>query len=827
MTEAFLADIRFALRWLRRSPGFAVVAVASLAVGIGVNTALFTIVDALLLRPLPVRDPATLVDVYTSGSDGDTYATSSYPDYLDLRAHNDVLVDLAGHSPMLAPLNLGDRSRLAVGELVTGNYFELLGVGAARGRVLEPADDRLDAASVVVVSHRYWTREMGTDPQAIGRTLRIRGRAYTVVGIAPETFTGMVPMLAPELWLPAVRAVEVEPMGIQDAVPSPTGTNRLERRGQRWMFMKGRVKPGVTAEQVQANLQVAMAELASAWPQTNKDRRIAVKWTRDVRVHPAGDALLSAIGAGLMFGVGLMLLVACANVASMLLARSTARQREIGIRLAVGASRGRLVRQLVTESLVIAALGATAGIGLAFWLTRLLADVHVPIPIPVVIALGLDARALVFTTGATVVAALAAGLVPALRASRPDLVMELRGDAAGVAQGLGGFTLRDALVAGQVAFTLTLLVAAALLMRSLAASQQARIGFDPGGIALVSTDLGMAGYDDTRGQAVFNEALARVRALPGVQQAALAARWPFSINFTQQQFYLPDVHTPGDKPATLQVTWVSPEYFETLGVPILGGRTFAASDTPGSPGVAIVNDTMARRYWPGQSALGRRLRLRGPDGPAFEVVGVAADHKVQTVGEAPQPYVHFATTQRVGNGYAIMARTRGDAGALVADIQRVMIGIEPNVVFIDHQTMAAQVDATLFPVRAGSWLIGLVGAIAMVLAAVGLYGAIAYSVARRTREIGIRMAIGAERGGVLRLVMRQGLRVALAGIAAGAVLATGVAFVIRGWLYGITAADPVAWGAAVGLVLATTAVANVIPARRASLVDPSIALRAE
>jgi len=485
------------------------------------------------------------------------------------------------------------------------------------------------------------------------------------------------------------------------------------------------------------------------------------------------------------------------------------------------------VRQLVTESLVLASLGAMAGLALAWWLTRLVSAFHVPLPIPIVIALRLDLRAVLFTAGAAVVAAVAAGLMPALSASRPDLTAELRGDAAGTPRAGRRVTLRDGLVAGQIAVTLTLLVAAALLTRSLLASQKARVGFDPGGIALVSTQLGMAGYDEPRASALFAEALARVRALPGVQQAALAGQWPFSINFSTHQVFVPDVQRPGDKTTPIQVTYVSPEYFETIGVPILQGRGFTDADTPQSPKVVVVNETMARKYWPGRSPLGRRIRLRTSDGPTFEVVGVAANHNLHTVGESPQPYIHFSALQRPDNGYAVMARTRGDEAALVNDIRRILLELEPATVFIDQATMRGQMATTLFPLTAGSWLVGMIGATAMVLAAIGLYGAVAYSVARRTREIGIRMAIGAGRGGVLWLVMRQGLRVALAGIAVGAVLAGGVAMALRSVLYGVTPADPLAWGAAVIVLFTTAALANFIPARRAARVDPSIALRTE
>ncbi len=360
----FLNDVRFALRWLRRSPGFAAVAIASFAIGIGFNTALFTAVDAVLFRPLPVREPGRLADVFTS-SNHDTYATTSYPDLLDLKARNAVFEDMLGFSPMFAALNVGDHSRLVSGEIVTGNYFAMLGVDAAVGRTLTAADDRPDAPRVVMVSEAFWRREMGGDRAVVGRLVRLRGLPYTVVGVAPRSFTGMFPILSPELWVPASQAEEVTISGIQHTVPSPTGRTLLERRGSRWMFVKGRLKTGASLEQARANLALIMGALTAENPQTNRDMSISVLRSADVHVHPDANQILVTVGTGLMLLVALVMLVGCANVASMLLARATARQREIGIRLAIGASRGRLVRQLLTESLVLAALGAVAGILLA------------------------------------------------------------------------------------------------------------------------------------------------------------------------------------------------------------------------------------------------------------------------------------------------------------------------------------------------------------------------------------------------------------------------------------------------------------------------------
>jgi predicted permease len=822
--ETLVADALYAARWLRKSPGFTLVAIASFAVGIGFNTAFFTLVDAALFRPLPVERRDRLVDIYTSGGDGDTYATSSYPDYLDFKAQNEVFTDILGYSPSLAAVNLTDRSRLAMGEVVTGNYFQVLGVKAEVGRVLRPEDDVPGAPRVVVLSHRLWIRDFGETPDVVGKTLRIHGQPYTIAGVAPREFTGMLPMLAPELWTATAWVEDVEPAGIQDVIPSPTGTHRLERRGQRWMFLKGRLKPEATVEEAGANLELIMKRLIAENPPTNRDRRIATKRTSDVHIHPEADRMLLPVATGIMAVVGLVLLIACANVASMLLARASGRRKEIGIRLAIGATQGRLVQQLVTESLIMAAIGAAGGVVLAWSLTRAAMSLSLPIPIPLAFDLRLDARVLAFTIGVTVAAGLVAGLAPALKAAKPDVVGDLKGDL-GVVAGRRRFTLRDGLVSAQIAVTTVLLVLAGLLSHSLHQAQKIDIGFRPEGLAVVSTELDMLGYSADRGRTFWEQAMARVRALPGVESAALAERSPFAINYNRDNVFFPGRSGPDDRGFTIDVTRVSAEYFQTLGIPILQGRGFTTADTPDSPGVVVVNEAMARKYWPGESALGKRFRIRTLDSPELEVVGISADYKVSTVGEAPTPYIHFAQTQRPGNGYEVLARTRGDAGALLSSLRRELLALEPNLVFLQNQTMEMQVGATLFPAKAGAFSVSALGSVAMLLAAVGLYGVIAYSVAQRTREIAIRIALGAHPSSVVGLVLRQGLRVAGFGLIAGALMAALAGRAVSGALYGIGAFDPAAWSAAVATIALVSALANLIPARRAARVHPTTALR--
>jgi predicted permease len=832
LLESLLADIRFAVRWLRKSPGFTLVAVASLAIGIGFNTALFAIVDAVLFKPLPVTEPARLIDVFTSDSTGRVeFSTSSYPDYLDLSARNAVFDGLVGYSPMFAALNLDGRSRLAMGEIVTGNYFQIFGVNAALGRTILPADDAPGAPKVVMVSRRYWARELGSAPDAVGRTLRIRGSAYTIVGVAPARFSGMVPILAPEMWIPVSASLDVEPVGMHDAVPSPTGTTRLDRRADRWLFMRGRLKPGATIDQVRANLTVLASQLSADYPATNRDRHIAVKPTSDVHFHPSLDPVLVPIAAVLMIVVGLVLLIACANVASMLLARASSRHKEIGIRLAIGASRGRLMRQLVTEAVVLALLGAAGGVLLAWWITSAVAALSLPLPIPLAFDLRIDGRVLAFTLGATFIASLLAGLAPALQATKPSLVADLRGEVTGSQAAGRRWTLRDALVAGQMAITALLLVIAALLTRSFIAAQRTNAGFAVNRLAIVSTDTSMLKLTTDQSTRFYQNAIDKVSAIPGVESAALATRVPMQLNANNWEIWVPTRHRPGEHGDAVEVTIVSPEYFKTMGVGIVEGREFTNADRPDTPRVAIVNETLARRVWPGESAIGKVFHTRGGEGPPFQIVGVSADHKVKTLSELPTPFLQIPRAQRPGPYSAIIARTRGDANALLRDMRRELLALDPNVVFVENQTMEMQVDATLFPMRASAWLVSGVGLVAMLLAAIGLYGVIAYSVARRTKEIGIRVALGARPGAVVRLVMRQGLVVAAAGLLAGGAVTAVVAFLAArmasGVLYGVSVGDPFSWGGAAVLLLAVSAFANLIPAWRASRVDPSEALRIE
>ena len=822
-------DIKYAVRWLLRSPGFALVAILSLGLGIGANTAMFALVDAVLLRPIPVEDPGSLVDVFTMTPDGE-YASTSYPDFLDLKAQNTVFSDMTAYSMMLAALNLGDRSRLVMGHVVTSNHFAMLGVRPFMGRALHPSDDEPGAARVVVISHRMWRTEFGSDPAVIGKSLQLRGQPYTVVGVAPADFTGVIPIFVPELWLPIAHAEEVEPAGINSSVPSPTGRTRVERRGDRWLFVKGRLKPGVPVSAARANIEVLGAQLTAAHQATNRDRTLRAFATSEVRLLvPQADGPLSVGSAGVMAVVGLVLLIACANVAGMLLARASARQREISLRLAIGAGRRHIVRQMLSEGLVLGLGGAVVASGLAWGIVRLLLSMRLPLPGSIVLDVRLDFRVVAFATAIAVVAGMLAALTPALKTSSMRLAGDLRGQIPSAQFAGRRWALRDLLVVSQLALTMVLLVVAGLLLRTLAASQTADVGFRTSGLAMVSADTAMVRYSSERRDQFWRQALERVQTMPGVQSAALVSpRMPFDVNYNQTAIRIDGkTYDSTDRGDVIGNVSVSPEYFRTLDVPIVAGRPFTDADREGAPLVAIVNETAARRFWPGESAVGRTFELAFRRGQKYQVIGVSRDHRLFTVNEQPTPYVHFAYAQRPSPYNYVVAQTRGDATQMLAALRRELLAIEPGLVFIGSNTMESSLELSLLPQRAAAWLALAFGGVGTLLAAIGLYGVIAFSVARRTREIGVRVAIGADSRNVLGLVMRQGLVLATVGALLGVLIAAAVATILTGVLYGVGSFDPVAWGAALAVLFGAALVANFVPAVRAMRLDPVTALRTE
>ena len=827
--EDLLRDLGYALRGVRRNPGFTLAAAVSLAIPIGFNTTVFSIVDSLLYRPLSVSRPAQLVDVYTSDPGVERYSTTSYPDFLDLRAESDAFTDMAAHSSMVAAVRVDEDVDLVLGETVTGNYFRLLGLRPLLGRLLAPEDDRPGAPRVAVISARLWERAFARDPGVLGQGLRIRSQPYLVVGVAPPGFAGMLPVLDADLWTPMTWVGDVMTVGIRSFVRSP-GENPLERRGERWLFVKGKLRDGVTPPRAAASLDVIMANLAAAYPDSNEDRQVSVTRTEDVRLPPQLAGPVGIGSTGLMLVVGIVLVVASVNVTGMLLARAETRRREVGVRLALGAGRGRLVRQLLTESLVLSSLGAGAGLALAWGLLRVLAAAP-PLfgALPVTFEFVLGVRAFLFTAALAVGVGALAGLVPALRATRPNLVRDLDGAVAVARLGGRHWRVRDALVAVQLAVTVPLLVLAGVLARGAVTAVGVSPGFDPDRVAAVGIGLDVIGYQQDRVDRFLRDALERVQSMAGVEAASLASRVPLDVLSSPERVLVPGVHTPADRGTSVGTADVSADYFDTLGVPLLQGRSFTIADTLESPRVAIVSEAMAERFWPGGAAVGRRFRLSEWDGEEYEVVGVSTDYEVDSPGEEAAAYLHLAASQRLHTRVVLLARSESDAAALSAEIRRELRRMEPDVLFTRQgDTLRETAAVRMRPTRVAASAMLAAGVVALVLGAIGLYGVVAYLVTSRSREFAIRAALGARSGALLRSVLASGGWVVALGLGSGAALAFGatriVAQITAG---GFPSPDPVVWAGTVLLVVAVAAAAHVGPARRVVRLDLTRALHEE
>lgn len=823
--ETLLRDIRYALRGLRRSPGFTAVAVATLALGIGVNATIFSMVSAVLFRPLPVERPGELVNIYGHQVDVQDHGSVSYPDYLDYRAQSQTLEGVAAHANFFASLSIEGSSELVVGEAVSDNYFQLLGVRPRLGRPFVPEETAAPGAGpVAVLSHTFWQTRFGGDPTILGETFRMNGQVYTVVGVAPERFGGMFPATHVQMWIPLGMIDEVEPVG--NLRGSMTGSSRLDSRGMRFVWVKGRMRDGVELDQVRSELEAIAGRLAVEYPETNERERITVVATNDVAINPDFDGTVAPAGLLLLGAVALVLLVACANLANMLLARVTTRRHEAAVRQAIGASRGRLVRSLMTESVLVALAGGAASVVLTLWLTGFLGRFQPGLPIDLGLDVSPDWRVAVFTFVVAVGAGVAFGLVPALRATRIDLVPALKD--AGETRRTGGrrrLELRDALVVSQVAFSLVLLVLGALMARSLGAAADVDMGYPAERTAFLGLPLEMNGYDRESGAPLIENGKQRLAAVPEVEVVGLASRIPQSLNNNGFGIYI-DGHptTEAGRPIAVDGARIDEDYFAALGLRLLAGRGIEAGDREQGRDVAVITETMARLYWPGEDALGRSFR-RGREGEPVQVVGIVEDYKVDTPGEAPKPYLHIPLARRPLFANFVV-RTATPAAPLVPTLEQELRTLDPDLVFLDTGTLADLADIRMLPIRIGAWLIGVFGVLALLLAAVGLYGVIAFSVSRRVREIGIRKALGAETGSVVGLVVRRGMILVGVGGLLGAALAVAGARLLASVLF-VGTFDPISFGLAFAVLAAVAALANWIPARRAAAVHPMVALRGE
>ncbi|HKQ62297.1 MAG TPA: ABC transporter permease [Candidatus Polarisedimenticolaceae bacterium] len=814
---AFGQDLRFGARRLAKSPGFALIAIVSLALGIGVNTAIFSLVNAVVLRPLPVARADEVVSVAVRGQQ-DAMLAFSYPNYRDFRDRNQVLSGLAVERFVTLSLSHRGENERLWGYLVSGNYFDVLGVRAGLGRTFAPEEDRTPLAHpVAVVSHACWLRRFGGDAGLVGREIQLNGHAFTVIGVAPEGFRGTEIIYTPEIWIPTMMLAWVEP-----------GADWLERRRTQNLFAIGRLKPGVGIEQAESSLNLLGAQLAREFPDENEGQ--SIRLFRPGLILPDLQGAVAGFSWALLGAVALVLVIACTNLASLLLVRATERRREVAVRLALGASRWRLIRQLLTENLLLALAGGAAGVLVAAWILRAAAAVKPPVDFPLTIDLVLDGRVLAFALAASLATSVVFGLAPALQASRPDLVGGLK-DASSQA-GRARSRLRSGLVVAQLALSLVFLIAAGLVLRTLGKAQSLDPGFDPAGRLMMSVDLGLQGYDAARGQQFYRDAVAGIGALPGVRSAAVTNFVPLSLNYTANE-----IHAEG-RPAARGANVPSAMtgsagagYFATMGVGLVAGREFEEHDGTDAEPVAIANLEFVRRIFPEaaspQAALGRRFSFSGADGPWVRLVGIVRDGKYFYIGEQPRPFVCTPMAQGGGLNASLIVRVAGEPAAMIPAVRARLEALDPSLPIYDVKTLGQHLGLALFPARVAAAVLGGFGLLALTLAAVGIYGVTSYSVAQRTREIGIRMALGALRGDVSRLVLAQGLLLAASGLGLGLLLALAATRWLRGLLFAVSPTDPLTF-ALVPLVLGAVALAACwLPARRASRVDPAVALRAE
>jgi putative ABC transport system permease protein len=823
--ETLFKDIRYGIKSLAKQPGFTLIAIVTLALGIGANTAVFSVINGLLLRPLPADRSEELFAV----SRGTGQAPpASYPDYVYYRDQNQVFSGLAASAP--APLNFGgfdsgggDQGGVIMGEIVSGNYFSTLGVNAELGRALTPQDDQIPGANpVAVISHRFWKNRLAGASDVVGKALTLNGHRFTVIGVMPESFTGT--LFTPHVWVPLAMQAQL----------IPGAPDRLHDHRDRWLGLIGRLRPGIAPAQAAAALTTLDGQLRQQYvgPERRRDETsLSLLSTRGVML-PHLRRMITIISTLATLIVGSVLLIACANVASWLLARATARRREIAVRIALGASRWRLIRQLLTESLLLATLSAVAGLIVASWAMALLIK-FIPAFGPLTFApdLRLDGRVFLFTLAVSLLTGVIVGLAPALQTSKSDLVSALRD----VSGNTGGrrrsrlFGLRGLLVSAEVAISLVLLITTGLFIRSSQIAKTIDPGFDTENGLVLTLDLGLQDYSETRGKQFQLELKERLAALPGVKAVSQTSYVPLGPGDP-----LAEVRIEGREPAAdldqdlVGSVAVDSNYFQIMGARLLQGRNFGGADRETSPKVVVINQTMAKRYWPGADAVGKRLRLgAAPDAPLREVVAVVQDGKWRNLGEEPRAVVYRPIVQTWSPLSNYIVRTAGQPNAVLADVRREVQRLDPNLPVQALRTLSEHVSEALWPARFAAALLTVFGLLALTMAAVGLSGVIAYMVSQRTREIGIRLALGAQTADVLNLVIWQGLKLTLAGVGFGLLGAFALTRLTENLLYGLSPTDPLTFLAVTSFLVAVALLACYIPARRVTKVDPLVALRYE
>ncbi|MGB2642981.1 MAG: ABC transporter permease [Candidatus Acidiferrum sp.] len=819
LLETFLQDLRFAARMLRKNPGVTAIVVLALALGVGANTAIFGVVNAFLLQPLPVPAPNQMVALVIQSGDSLGALGFSYPEFTEFRKETESFCNVFGQA--LGRISFtaeGHTDTLAVSG-VSANYFSGLGLKPALGRLVLPAEgEHPGEPAIVVLSYSFWQRRFGGDPGIIGKQVRANGRPATIVGVAPADFHGQFSGFDLEAFLP-----------LSTMYPDQSGANFWNSRSIHMLLSLGRLKPGVTVAEAQSKFDVISRRLAAQYPATDKDLSVRVMDERLSRPIPyANDAFIIFSGLFLILGA-LVLLLACTNIANILMARASVRQREMAIRAALGGARSRLLRQMLTETILTALLGGAAGVALGAWLGRLIGSIHFS-GIPIRIGFGFDWRLFVYALAAILFTAVLAGLSPALRATRADVNTVLHQGGRADGSGAGRHKVRGDLMTAQVAGSLMLLIVAGLFVRGLSAVEHMDLGFDPNQLLNVALDPSVNNYTETQSKEFYRELETKVRALPGVQSASLASLVPIGYTHGKQDVYVEGQPTPSGRQAPgIFFNSVDSSYFDTLRIPLLLGRAFTDADGETSQRVAIVNETMAKRFWPGANPIGKRFSLTSDAGPFVEIVGVAHNGKYRVLAEDPQPYFYLPLAQSFRPQLVLQIRSALPSESLAPMVQRAILALDANAPIEEIQTMKESLGGALgyFIFRLGASLASAMGLLGLLLAVVGVYGVVSYAATQRTQELGIRMALGASPRQILALLLKQGAQLVAAGLLFGLAGAWALSRAMSHMLVGVSPNDPLTYFSVSILLSGITLLACWLPARRAASVDPIFALRYE
>ena len=811
--STFLKDLRYARRLLTKSPAFTAIAVLTLGLGIGLNTAVFSVIDALLLRPLPgVRESSEIVQVYRTWP-GIEYASSSPMNLRDLQERSrSVFTDVAAWSFESMNVSTGGQTQRVFGQLVSANYFNVLGATAIRGRTFVAEEDRTpNAHPVVVVSHAAWQGMFGGDPQIVGRSIVLNGAPYTIVGVTGPDFRGVLSIVTPTIWVPLMQVGQIK----------PGAASSLTTRGNQFMNLVGRLQPGMTVANASMQMQGVLRGLEQDYPDEYRGSTFTLVAQSDAGIHPMFRNAQVGLSTIVMVVVVMLLLIACVNVANLFLARARDRWREMAVRLSLGARRAVIIRQLLTESLLFALVSGAVGLLIAWWAMGLLNRIQLPFDAAINADLRLSLPVLVFTILATIATGVLFGLAPALQATRPALIPALKGEAP---SGESRSRASRALVVVQMALSMVLLVSAGLFLRNLSAATTVDKGFTGGNILLAELEPGLQGYDRGRAWQFFATLEQRLALSPEVEAVSWARTLPLGLSNSQSGVQISGYTPSEEEQMSIDNSAVSPSYFEVMGIRIVEGRAFTARDDSSAQPVLMVNQRFAERFWPGQEAVGKIVRTRGED---RLVVGVVPTGKYSSLGEAPRAFMYFPQAQEWSSSMILQMRTKGDPGALVPLLRSEVAALDPTLPVANIRTLDSHLGIALMPARLAGGSLAVFGLLGLLLASVGIYGVTSYSVSQRTREIGIRMAIGAARGEVVGLVMRQGLTMVGLGAGIGLALAFGAAQLIRGLLYGGNALDPLTFIGVPVVLAGIAALAIWIPARRAASVDPVLAIRSE